>query len=280
MPQQWFFLVIVGIVAGVFSGMFGIGGGVVIVPTLAIFLGLTTTSAIATSLAALLMPVGILAVSAYYRAKLFDVRAAALIAFGLLITSALGALGALALDNINPALLRQVYGLFLLVMGWRFAEPRKFWRAYLLSKDPNATPRELPIAKPQVQGRWYALLIIGLVAGLFSGLFGIGGGAVIVPALVGFLNYDQKRAVGTSLGALLLPVGLPGVLVYYNEGVLNIGAAVMVAVGLLIGAIIGAKVAIGMSSGQVKRLYGIFLFFVAFYFIFRDPLFAVFGIQS
>ena len=133
MPQQWFFLVIVGIVAGVFSGMFGIGGGVVIVPTLAIFLGLTTTSAIATSLAALLMPVGILAVSAYYRAKLFDVRAAALIAFGLLITSALGALGALALDNINPALLRQVYGLFLLVMGWRFAEPRKFWRASLAS---------------------------------------------------------------------------------------------------------------------------------------------------
>jgi uncharacterized protein len=80
---------------------------------------------------------------------------------------------------------------------------------------------------------------------------------------VALLKYDQKLAVGTSLGALMLPVGLPGVLRYAADGVLEITVAAMVAAGLLFGSILGARIALNLPSRTVKRLYGLFLFFVA-----------------
>ena len=109
MPTAWFGILIIGALAGVLSGMFGIGGGVVIVPALIIFLGFTTTQATSTSLTALLMPVAIFAVLQYHRQKLIDIRAAALIAIGLLITSWVGADIAIKLPAQT---LKQVYGVF------------------------------------------------------------------------------------------------------------------------------------------------------------------------
>ncbi|PJF30103.1 MAG: hypothetical protein CUN52_05035 [Phototrophicales bacterium] len=266
MPTAWFGLLIVGIVAGILSGMFGIGGGVVIVPALILFLGFTITQATSTSLAALLMPVAIFAVLQYYRQKLIDIRGAALIALGLLITTWVGADLAIQLDK---KALQTIYGIFLLYMSWRFIEPRQLYFAWQAKKNGTPPPQTkvsttdiTPTVSPLVP------LVIGLVAGVASGMFGIGGGAVIVPALVGFFNYDQKLAVGTSLAALLLPVGLPGVLRYGAEGLLDIPVAVLVAVGLVIGAFFGARIALGLPSKTVKQLYGIFLVFVAFRFIF------------
>ncbi|MCU0497836.1 MAG: sulfite exporter TauE/SafE family protein [Anaerolineae bacterium] len=253
-------LLITGIGAGVFSGMFGIGGGVIIVPILMVFFLFSPTEAVSTSLAALLLPVGIFAVISYYRNGLLDVRASAILAFGLLITTLIGSVIAL---NLPGETLKQVYGGFLLYMGWRFAEPRKFWAA--LRQHHPATPP--PISEVAPDAVWYTILIVGLVAGVFSGMFGIGGGAIIVPALVGLLKYDQKRAVGTSLGALLPPVGLPAVINYYQADQLNLGAALPVAIGLAAGALIGARVAIALPSATVKRLYGVFLLGVGTWFI-------------
>lgn len=271
MPDQWVLLLLVGFGAGILSGLFGIGGGIVIVPALTIFLGFTTVQATSTSLAALLMPVGIFAVIAYYRARKIDVRASAIIGVGLAATSLLGARLALALNATDPTALRVMYGIFALAMSWRFAEPRK-WLAELRG-DPIPTLAHNPGAKNPAQeasadAPILSVLLIGLVAGVLAGMFGIGGGIVIVPALAGLLHYEQKRAVGTSLGALLLPVGLPGVLEYYGAGVLNIPVAVVVAVGLVFGSLLGANVALRLPSKLVKRLYGIFLFFVALRFIF------------
>ncbi len=263
MPTQWLGLLIIGAGAGVLSGMFGIGGGVVIVPALVIFLGFTELQAISTSLGALLLPVGLLAVFAYHRKGLIRLKDSAWLAVGLLLTTALGSFGALQLDAIDPDLLKRVYGLFLLYIGWRFVAPRKLyaeWRGVARPADDDGTL--------EPQAAWWMVFIVGLIAGVASGLFGIGGGAIIVPALTAYLHYDQKLAVGTSLGALLLPVGLPGVLVYLNDGVLDIAVAAVVAVGLAVGAIFGANIALSLPSATVKRLYGAFLFFVAFRFIF------------
>jgi uncharacterized membrane protein YfcA len=271
MPDQWPVLLIIGSLAGVLSGMFGIGGGVVIVPALIIFAGFTTVEAISTSLAAILLPVGAFAVVAYWRAGLLEFRSAALIAIGLLITSWLGAEIAISLPADT---LRRLYGLFLLYISWRFMEPRKVASevrngTFSFTKDTvvqsDGVNQADTTARPEVP--WYVILLVGLVAGVASGMFGIGGGAVIVPALVAILHYDQKLAVGTSLGALLLPVGLPGVLRYNSEGVLDLPVAGVVAVGLLLGAVVGAKIALGLPSKTVKRLYGLFLLFVALRFI-------------
>jgi uncharacterized membrane protein YfcA len=85
--------------------------------------------------------------------------------------------------------------------------------------------------------------VLGLVTGVVSGLFGIGGGVLIVPALVLLVRLDQHTATGTSLGALLLPVGLLAVLEYHRRGQVHVPYAALLAVGLLVGALVGAKFA-------------------------------------
>jgi uncharacterized membrane protein YfcA len=259
MPEQWLGLLLIGLIAGVASGMFGIGGGVVIVPALTILLGFGLKAAVGTSLAALLLPVSIFAVIAYYRAGKLRISTAAWIAGGLVFGATVGAQIALSLDTKS---LQRLYGIFLLYMAWRFAEPRKWWAEY----QGNGAPQVTPEVEAQVQ--WYILLIVGLGAGVLSGMFGIGGGVIIVPALVALLHFDQKQAVGTSLAALLLPVSLGAVISYYQSGLLDLAVALFVALGLVGGAFAGAKIALSLPSVTVKRLYGIFLLLVGLRFIF------------
>lgn len=259
MPEQWLVLLIVGLVAGVASGMFGIGGGLVIVPALTVLLAFDLKEAVGTSLGALLMPVAIFAVMAYYRAGKLSIVTAAWVAFGLIFGATVGAQIAL---GMNTRTLQQLYGIFLLYMAWRFAEPRK----WLAEVRGNGKPKDADLI--EVQAKWYVLLAVGLGAGVLSGMFGIGGGVVIVPALVALLNFDQKQAVGTSLAALLLPVSAGAVVSYYQSGKLDPAVAGLVALGLIFGAFAGAKIALSLPSQTVKRLYGIFLLFTGLRFIF------------
>ena len=104
---------------------------------------------------------------------------------------------------------------------------------------------------------------IGLLAGVLSGIFGIGGGVVIVPALILLAGVAPVTATGTSLAALLLPVGALGVWEYYRKGHLNIGAALWIALGLFVGVWIGARVAQQLSPVQLKRAFAVFLVLVA-----------------
>lgn len=105
------------------------------------------------------------------------------------------------------------------------------------------------------------LLAVGLVAGIAGGMFGIGGGAIIVPAMVLLMGMDQKFATGTSIAAQILPIGILGAIVYYRNGQLNISHAVMIAVGLVVGNLFGALFATQpfITSAVMKKLYGIFL---------------------
>jgi hypothetical protein len=108
------------------------------------------------------------------------------------------------------------------------------------------------------------LLLIGLAAGVAGGMFGIGGGAIMVPAMVLFIGMDQKFATGTSIAAQILPIGILAAIVYYRNGNLNIKYAVLIAVGLIIGNFFGALFANQpfISSETMKKLYGIFLLLI------------------
>jgi uncharacterized protein len=106
-------------------------------------------------------------------------------------------------------------------------------------------------------------IAIGFCAGILSGLFGIGGGLMIVPALILLARFTPITATGTSLAALVLPVGVLGAWEYYKKGHLNIPAALFVAVGLFFGAWIGARLAQHLSPAQVKRAFAVFLVVVA-----------------
>lgn len=106
-------------------------------------------------------------------------------------------------------------------------------------------------------------VLIGLGAGVLSGLFGIGGGVVIVPALVFLAQMAQKTATGTSLAALLLPVSALGAWEYYKTGSLDVRAALLIAPGLAIGAFLGAKIALQLPSRELQRAFALFLVAVA-----------------
>jgi uncharacterized membrane protein YfcA len=106
-------------------------------------------------------------------------------------------------------------------------------------------------------------IIIGLGAGVLSGLFGIGGGVLIVPALMLVAGMKPIMATGTSLGALLLPVGALGAYEYYRRGNLDMRASLWIALGLFIGAWFGAKIALSLSPVALKRAFAVFLVIVA-----------------
>lgn len=108
------------------------------------------------------------------------------------------------------------------------------------------------------------LLLIGLAAGVAGGMFGIGGGAIMVPAMVLLIGMDQKFATGTSIAAQILPIGILAAIVYYRNGNVNIKYAVLIAVGLIIGNLFGALFANQpfISSETMKKLYGIFLLLI------------------
>lgn len=108
-----------------------------------------------------------------------------------------------------------------------------------------------------------SLLAIGLVAGILGGMFGIGGGLVIVPALIFLLKMKQFDALGTSLAALIPPVGLLGAFEYYQNGHMNLKYAVLIALGLFVGFYFGAKITLGLSPDTAKKLYAVFLLAVA-----------------
>lgn len=106
-------------------------------------------------------------------------------------------------------------------------------------------------------------LAIGLAAGVLSGLFGIGGGIVIVPALLFFARMQPAMATGTSLGALLLPVGALGAWEFWRNGNVEVRASLLIAAGLFAGAWFGARLNQLLSPVQAKRGFAIFLVFVA-----------------
>ena len=109
-------------------------------------------------------------------------------------------------------------------------------------------------------------ILIGLGAGILSGMFGIGGGVVIVPALVFFLGLSQQAASGTSLLALLLPVGLLGAFEYFRAGKIgpdNLKAGLLIAVGLFFGAYFGSKIALALPEIMMRKIFAVFMVFVA-----------------
>jgi uncharacterized membrane protein YfcA len=106
-------------------------------------------------------------------------------------------------------------------------------------------------------------LAIGLAAGVLAGLFGIGGGIIIGPALILLAGFIPVVATGTSLGALLLPVGALGVWEYWKRGHINLPASMWIALGLFIGAWFGARLAQSLSGPTLQKSFAIFLVIVA-----------------
>jgi len=116
---------------------------------------------------------------------------------------------------------------------------------------------------------WLIFVTIGAASGLLAGIFGIGGGVVLVPALVYFAGFSQKMAVGTTLAVLLPPVGIAAALEYYKHGNVDFKVAMIVAVSLIVGSWFGAKIANGLDDHILKIVFGLFLIVLGIYMVLK-----------
>ncbi|MHB0956563.1 MAG: sulfite exporter TauE/SafE family protein [Pirellulaceae bacterium] len=111
------------------------------------------------------------------------------------------------------------------------------------------------------------LVLIGACAGIAAGLFGIGGGLVIVPALIYWAGFTQHKATGTSLAVLLPPIGLLATLEYYRRGNVDLRAALLIALGMIGGSWFGAYFANEMKGPHLRLAFGIFICVIGVYLI-------------
>ncbi|MEZ4853862.1 sulfite exporter TauE/SafE family protein [Flavobacterium sp.] len=116
--------------------------------------------------------------------------------------------------------------------------------------------------KPMTIQTILILICIGLVAGILSGLIGIGGGIIIVPMLL-LVGFSQQQAQGTSLAALLPPVTLLAVINYHKEGYVDWRFAIMISVFFILGGFLGSKIAIGLDEKILKKVFGVLLLLIA-----------------
>jgi len=114
------------------------------------------------------------------------------------------------------------------------------------------------------------IILVGLAAGVLSGLVGVGGGIIIVPALVFFLGFSQHEAQGTSLGILLLPAGIFAVINYYKQGYIDLKVVILLLLGFVAGGYIGSKVSLSLSEAALKKIFAVMLILIAGKMLFFD----------
>jgi len=117
-------------------------------------------------------------------------------------------------------------------------------------------------------GNAFLFIFTGLLAGLLSGLIGIGGGIIIIPILVFFFGLSQKMAQGTTLALMVPPIGILAAWTYYKEGFVNLPIAALICTGFVFGGLIGAKFAVNLSNQTLERIFGIALLIISLKMIF------------
>ena len=114
------------------------------------------------------------------------------------------------------------------------------------------------------------LLIIGAAAGMLGGLVGIGGGIIIVPALIYFLGKSQLQAQGISLALIMFPVGILGVMQYYKQGHVDFSIVLILAIGFIVGSFLGSKIAMDLPQDIIRKIFACLLILVAIKMLFLD----------
>jgi uncharacterized protein len=234
---------VAGLLGGILSGLFGVGGGVILVPAIGLLLGLQQQDAQGVTLAVLLLPVGLPAVLAYRRRVTIRWRLVGALIAGFVVAVAPGAWLANALD---PRVLRGVFAVFTAGVAVRM------WRQAVRAVAPEE--RRAPPASDW-NGLW-----IGALGGFLAGLLGVGGAIVMIPFLVSVVRLDQHEAQATTLAVMLPPIGLPGVLAYaHARHALPWGTLLLVAAGFLVGALLGARLAVRTRTATLARGFAVFL---------------------
>lgn len=249
-------LVGLGLVAGTMGGLLGIGGGVLIVPGLVFLVcfdqhkahGTSLVSALALALAGLLR---------YSHDGNVDWR----LALGIAAGGIVGAIfGARAANAVNATVLRRIFAAFLLIVSIRMV---------LTGMDEAShSPATALLLSPNMPAYWAVAVVTGLVTGFVSGMLGVGGGVVMIPAMVLLVGVSQKTAQGISLAAMI-PTALSGIRVHRSAGNVDLRVGKWTALGAAGGALIGATAASHLANSVLQFAFAGFLVFTALVMIYR-----------
>lgn len=237
MAASWPLSLLIGLVAGYLSGQFGIGGGIVTTPALRLLLAQPELIAVGTPLP-VIIPTAVAGAVSYARKGLVDLRVGAAIGAVGGAFSVLGAWGATLVGGDIVLIVTAVLIIYVAVdMGLA-----------AMRHERQLHPGH-PHAERQRSWRWLAGL--GVVTGLYSGFLGLGGGFIVVPALVRIFAFPMKRAVGTSLVAVSL-LAVPGTIAHYLLGNVDVGIALALSAGVVPGALLGAHVTAAAKERSVR----------------------------
>jgi uncharacterized membrane protein YfcA len=241
-PTTLFLAAAVGVLAGFFSGLFGVGGGILIVPGLVLLMRMGQRLAHGTSLAAI-VPIAVSGVATYALHDSVDWPVA-----GVLVVGAVGgaAIGTRALAGINQRVLRLAFATFLVAAAIRL----------LLEISHPAGRGALTV------GPVLGLLAIGVASGVLAGLLGVGGGIVIIPALVVLFSIADPVAKGTSL-AVIIPTAIVGTISNVHRGNADLSVAAVVGVLGAGSAYLGSHLSLRMSPRLSSVLFAVLLLMVA-----------------
>ncbi len=228
-----------GFIAGFASAFLGIGGGVVLVPSLVLFFDYEVKKAVGTSLATI-VPAALVGVATNYLIKSDNIRfaAALLIVLGAIAGAKLGAVIA---NKISGRLLKTLFAVLLLFVGLK-----------------QMGVLNIPTGRIANIDAYPLLIILGLVAGMSSALFGIGGGIVMVPALSLLFGLSMHQAIATSL-TVIVPTALAGAVFHSRLDNINIGAMRFLMPASLVGAVLGAVISNRLSPDILQFIFGILL---------------------
>ena len=240
--RHWLVLAAVGVVGGLLSGLFAIGGGIVMVPLLTTFAKLDQRVAAATSLAAI-VPTSIVGSITYFAAGEVDLVAAGIVSAGAVVGAVLG--GRL-LRRISLTWLRWMFIVFVVAIAARlfFVSPER------------GDPIEL---SPLVAAEF---VVLGLAMGVLSALFGIGGGIIAVPAFIGVFAISDLVAKGTSL-AVMIPTSIVGTVTNWRAGTVDVRSGLVLGIAATIASVPGAALALNLSPRLSSVLFGALLLAVA-----------------
>lgn len=262
---------LVGFIAGILSGMFGIGGGIIMSPGSRLLLGVTSMVAVSTSLL-VVIPTSLVGAFSYTRNKLTEPRigitvgvaGACMSPFGAMLSHKLGGevvmLGTAGILLFSAVSTARSYRKACQKDSREAAEAAACAEANSESElgEPNADVRtELEPGYSPVK-RGLIAAFIGLGVGFFSGVFGVGGGFIIVPALVGLLGIPIKKAIGTSLIAVGI-LAVPGIITHASYGTVDYVLAACLSLGVIPGSRVGARITFIASERRVTAAFAIFL---------------------
>jgi len=243
------FILVLGLATGILVGLMGIGGGTIVVPAMVYLLGMDQHAAQGTSLLMQLLPLGLGALWVYWKKGSVDLRAGIVCALGFLPGGYLGGRVALAISSHN---LQGLFGLFLM-----FSAAMLWWQP---GAKPGAESTAAAADRPAGTLQLLGILAISVLVGVASGLFGIGGGVLIVPLLVLLFGFEQHRAQGTSLVALVPPTGLFALLAYYRAHQVDLIVALLLMPGFVIGGVLGGRLAAKLSPHRMRMVFAALLF--------------------